>query len=157
MLHFRFQPTWVGSTTRRPVMACCFFMPTRAVTFDLDAVRRANPNYKLLRFRAVAGDTGDGSADLWVIVDGQSRFGPGDQPLQRAMPVNVAVGQRDRFLTLAATDGGDGIGQDWTMFGDPRLELLTNGDILPNCASAAGQKTLPDDNGREEVHLESEK
>jgi hypothetical protein len=27
----------------------------KGITFDLDAIRRANPGYKLLRFRAVAG------------------------------------------------------------------------------------------------------
>ena len=34
------------------------FMPAnKGITFDLEAIRRANPGYKLLRFRAVAGNT----------------------------------------------------------------------------------------------------
>ena len=42
-------------------------------------------------------------------------------------PLKIAVELDDhsRFLTLATTDGGDGYWGDWTMFGDPRLELTT--------------------------------
>ena len=35
-----------------------------------------------------------------------------------------SIGPQDHFLTLVATDGGNGILWDWIMFGDPRLELL---------------------------------
>jgi hypothetical protein len=39
-------------------------------------------------------------------------------------PLQSRLSETSRFLTLAvATDGGDGISEDWTMFGDPRLEL----------------------------------
>jgi hypothetical protein len=31
---------------------------------------------------------------------------------------------------LAATDGGDGVGHDWIIFGDARLELAYN--VKPN-------------------------
>jgi hypothetical protein len=40
------------------------------------------------------------------------------------MPVDIRVGDRDRFLTLAVTDGGDGIDYDWVVFGDPQLKLV---------------------------------
>ena len=53
----------------------------KGITFNLDAIRRANPDCKLLRFRATAGNTEPLSAtgaavyaDLWVLVDGQERF-----------------------------------------------------------------------------------
>ena len=55
-----------------------YFNGNSAITFDLEAIRRANPGCKLLRFRAAAGNTGpaefDSYADFWVLVDGQSRF-----------------------------------------------------------------------------------
>ena len=49
------------------------------------------------------------------------------------IPVAIPIGENDRFLTLAATDGGNGINWDWIMFGDPRLELAakTTDDSTP--------------------------
>ena len=63
-------------------------------------------------------------ADLWVFVDGQVRFQRREiNRFSGAMPAVVSLGDKDRFLTLVATDGGDGIGWDHTIFGDPRLEM----------------------------------
>ena len=42
-----------------------------------------------------------------------------------AFSIVVPIDENDRFLTLAATDGGNGIDWDWIMFGDPQLELLS--------------------------------
>jgi hypothetical protein len=108
-----------------------------AITFDLAAIRRANQGAKVVRFLATAGNAGnlassenDWCADIWVIVDGKSRF----QRLQinsvhGAFSVNVPISDKDRFLTLAATDGRNGgvnpLCHDWILFGDPRLELRT--------------------------------
>jgi hypothetical protein len=113
-----------------------YFNGNSAITFDLEAIRRANPGSKLLRFRAMAANMGDVLAanmgddvncyaDIRVLVDGSARF-------QRRQinssgggySVLVAIGDDDRFLTLATTDGGDGVRNDWIIFGDPRLELL---------------------------------
>ena len=41
------------------------------------------------------------------------------------MPINIPIGDNERFLTLAATDGGHEIDYNWITFGDPRLELLS--------------------------------
>jgi hypothetical protein len=49
------------------------------------------------------------SAHLWVIVDGEARFVARDVNAEDGrMEVNVAIGAGDRFLTLAATDVGNG-------------------------------------------------
>ena len=45
------------------------------------------------------------------------------------MPFNIAIGDNDRFLTLAATDGGNTYMCDQIIFGDPRLELM--GEKIP--------------------------
>jgi hypothetical protein len=101
----------------------------KGITFDLDAIRRANPGGKLLRFCAVAGDSENDSAmthlaDIWVFVDGRVRFQRREITRDSGeFFVTVPLADRDRFLTLAATDGGDGQNWDWVMFGDPRLEL----------------------------------
>jgi hypothetical protein len=108
-----------------------FLHANKAVAFDLEAIRRANPGYKLLRFRSVAGNTETGSeqsqavsADIWVLVDGHVRLKLREfSSYNGAMRVNIPIGDHDRFLTLAATDGGNGIEFDWIIFGDPRLEL----------------------------------
>ena len=39
--------------------------------------------------------------------------------------MSIPIKSTDRFLTLASTDGGDGLMWDWILFGDPRLELLS--------------------------------
>ncbi|MCD4726894.1 MAG: NPCBM/NEW2 domain-containing protein, partial [Pirellulales bacterium] len=101
-----------------------------AITFNLEAIRRANPGARLLRFRATAANTGvlagvQFYADVWVLADGQRRF---QRRLinndQGVASVRIPIYDGDRFLTLAATDAGDGISMDWIIFGDPRLELL---------------------------------
>ena len=40
-------------------------------------------------------------------------FRPGDQSQQRRYSILIPLGKDDRFLTLAATDGGDGNDWDW--------------------------------------------
>jgi hypothetical protein len=112
-----------------------FLHANKGITFDLGAIRRANPGCKLLRFRAVAGNTEFGSeqgkavyADVWVLIDGQTRFrrreinGPNG-----GFAVALPIEEKDRFLTLAATDAGNEISWDWIIFGDPRLEMLSTG------------------------------
>jgi hypothetical protein len=114
----------------------------KGITFDLDAIRRANPGWKTVRFRSVAGNAernsengGSVHADLWVLVDGQVRFKRRDfNRFSGPAPVAIPIDDANRFLTLVAADGGDGIGFDWTIFGDPRLELTS---VEPNMQSAA--------------------
>ena len=61
-----------------------------------------------------------------MLVDGEMRFRRWQiNGTHGAFSVAVPIGENDRFLTLATTDGGNGIGIDWIMFGDPRLELVS--------------------------------
>jgi hypothetical protein len=112
-----------------------FLHANNAITFDLDAIRQANPDSKLLRFRATAANTEPVNvgcvADIWVLIDGQRRFQRRQiNCVSGVFVVQVPIGKTDRFLTLAATDGGDGVGHDWIIFGDARLELAYN--VKPN-------------------------
>ncbi len=101
------------------------------VTIDLAALRRLHPGLDLKTFRATVGNTlapaasafGDRPrADAYVIVDGVARFRR-DKFTPDAGPIDVAVDllPTDRFLTLAVTDGGDGIAGDHVLWGDPVL------------------------------------
>ena len=103
----------------------------KGITFDLEAIRNANPDCRLLRFRAVAGNVewiyrNDVMlyADFWVLVDGRLRYQRQKiNGWRGAFWVDVPLRSEDHFLTLAATDAGDGIGWDWIVFGDPQLEM----------------------------------
>jgi hypothetical protein len=116
-----------------------FMEANKGITFDLAAIRRANPGWRLLRFRATAGNTetgyeegGPGSADLWVLVDGQVRLKRREiNSFSGIVPVVIPLDDHDRFLTLATTDGGNGITWDWIVYGDPRIEMRPAGVASP--------------------------
>jgi hypothetical protein len=105
-----------------------FIHSNKGITFDLDAVRAADSGHRIVAFRAVAGVCPNGQvADLWVLVDGKPRFVRRQATaFAGAMPVHVPIHSGDRFLTLAATDGDLDIACDLTIFGDPRLELVSD-------------------------------
>jgi hypothetical protein len=121
-----------GVNYAAPGHAWLYLHANKGITFDLDAVRRANAGGRLLRFRATAGNTEPASgkgmsvfADLWVIVDGQVRFRRREiNGCNGAIPVVIPLRDTDRFLTLAVTDGGNGAGYDWVIFGDPQLDVM---------------------------------
>ena len=120
-----------GVNYARPEHHMLDMLANKGIAFDLDAIRRAHPESKLLRFRAVVGNTERAftvsepfGADVWVLVDGQLRFGR--KQISRgsgAIPIAVNLGPQDRFLTIASTDGGNGHAWDWILLGDPRLEI----------------------------------
>jgi hypothetical protein len=109
-----------------------FMHANKGITFDLEVIRRTSPGSKLVRFRAMAGNQEDPSlhgeyvrADIWVLVDGRVRFQRREiNSTQGVFQIAIPIGEHDRFLTLAATDGGNSTRADWIMFGDPRLELM---------------------------------
>ena len=81
-------PTEMGGIDyASPGHGLLFLHSNKGLTFDLDAIRQANPGCRPMRFRAVAGNTekisakgGTVYAALWVLVDGQVRFqAPRDQ------------------------------------------------------------------------------
>jgi len=105
----------------------------KGITFDLAAIRKANSGWKLTRFRSITGNTENGNqtgfpayADVWVLVDGKAAFRR--RAITRSHGVyNIAIPLDEKacFLTLVATDGGNGFDWDWIIFGDPRLELMS--------------------------------
>ncbi|HOQ05802.1 MAG TPA: NPCBM/NEW2 domain-containing protein [Anaerohalosphaeraceae bacterium] len=98
------------------------------ITFDLDALRRQYPNLEIVRFTARCGVSANALAQManefWVLVDGQVRFHHFNPHQQASIQrIDVEIRPEERFLTLAATDGGDNISYDWCLFEQPRLEL----------------------------------
>jgi hypothetical protein len=104
----------------------------KGITFDLNAIRRTQPRGKLVKLQALVGNSERLSAngqnvlaDLWVLVDGQVRYRYREiNSCNGALPLTVPLREKDRFLTFVATDGGNGIGFDWIVVGDPRLEWV---------------------------------
>ncbi|WP_167546669.1 DUF1553 domain-containing protein [Stieleria maiorica] len=108
------------------------------ITFDVAAIRRrlsgANdtPGQAAsapLRFTArlgYFGAAGSHHADAWVFADGQKlaefRNLGRDDGLQE---IDLKLDRSVRFLTLVATDGGNGFSHDQIGFGDPRIRLQT--------------------------------
>jgi hypothetical protein len=100
------------------------------ITFDLTAMRSLHRGTRPARFKTLLGmpdlsrmlAKAVGTADVWVLVDGQMKFKRA-QLLARdgTVEIDVAIGPKDRFLTLAATDTGAGHGYAVVVFGDPTL------------------------------------
>jgi hypothetical protein len=98
----------------------------KGITFDLKAIRDAH-NGREFRFSTTVGYGGGAEktrADYFVYVDAKLRaarrkFGTKDQGNVVAFDIEAG----ERFLTLIATDGRDGIGHDQVFFGDPQLTI----------------------------------
>jgi hypothetical protein len=120
-----------GVDYAQPGRGLLFLHANKGITFDLEAIRKANPDWKPNRFCAVVGDSEKYSeeglpvaADVWVLVDGQVRYRRRDiNGCHGAFSIAIPIAADERFLTLVATDGDGNIGNDWIIFGDPRLEL----------------------------------
>ncbi len=116
--------------------------PNAGITFDLDAIRNAMPEARITRFRARCGvsenvvefaqrdaDPNAIEVTFWVLVDGR----PQSSNTLKVVPaqteqLDVPIGPRDRFLTLATTHPGE-YRYCWAMFAEPALELTTADDV----------------------------
>jgi hypothetical protein len=102
--------------------------PNIGVTFDLAAIRRLHPGFKLTDFRAVVGNTCLAStrstkAHVFVLVNGVSRSDiPELTAKDGAVNLRVALADADRFLTIAITDNRKTVSRNWVILGDPQLE-----------------------------------
>jgi cytochrome c553 len=95
------------------------------IVFDLDEVRKAGGGANLV-FTAQAGfgaspSVASTKADFTVYVDGTKALERTGLKKNDTLNVEVKLPASARFLTLMATDGGDGIGSDLFFLGDPRL------------------------------------
>jgi hypothetical protein len=105
------------------------------ITFDLAAIdaefRPANPRFRGLV--GYGGRTAEAGAEYFVFVDGvraaTGRIGADDG----GTPLDVPLPAGAKFLTLVATDAGNGVATDQIFFGDARIE----GDPPPAVADRA--------------------
>jgi ferric-dicitrate binding protein FerR (iron transport regulator) len=128
-----------GVDYAEPPHALVAFPSNKGITIDLEELRAMHPGGVFEAFRATLGNTFPTRAggepviartDVFILVDGQSRlakrqFTNHDAPVK----VDVPLQPQDRFLTLAVTDGGDGVGGDWILWGDPEITLTATGAV----------------------------
>jgi hypothetical protein len=101
------------------------------ITFDLEAIRRAHSNAKIVAFDAFVGRAAIiGSSDVLVFVDGQEHVRWRASKQDRSRLIHVTLYDRDRFLTLVSGDGGNGVTADWHIWCNPRLTLKGYGLTL---------------------------
>lgn len=95
----------------------------KLVTFDLAALRDKDTRpWKLIACAAYGGREPQTRATVRILVDGQERFAIDSLTRESgAIDIEIELPADATFLTLIATDGGDGIGHDQVFFGDPRL------------------------------------
>lgn len=94
------------------------------ITFDLAAIREATgeKGMRLTAQLAYFGQEGANTADVWVFLDGkEGLIRRGLTRKDGLVSVDLPIAEGVRFLTLVATDGGNGYGHDQIGFGDARL------------------------------------
>ncbi len=106
------------------------------ITFDIAAMRRSLGGEPLLRFTAKLGyfgAVGEYYADAWVFVDGkQVKHFPKLRRDDGLQNVEIELPTTSRFLTLVATDGGNGFSMDQIGFGDPTVKLAVPKEMTNN-------------------------
>jgi hypothetical protein len=103
------------------------------ITFSLEAMRHIHAGVRPARFRAVVGVANPhGVADFWIFVNGRPQFRQTQlRQTTGVVPIDVALGVHDRFLTLATTDAGTGCDRNWLVVGDPILEMVSTDEERP--------------------------
>ncbi|MEM1353578.1 MAG: FecR domain-containing protein [Planctomycetota bacterium] len=104
------------------------------ITFDLQAIKQRHQGFNLERFhtfalnieeqsRAISPAPVPATADLWVIVDGETRFVRRSiDSKDGAIELDIALEEDDRFLTIAVSHGGDGTFHDWVIFSKAKIQ-----------------------------------
>lgn len=108
------------------------------ITFNLDSIRALHAPARVTGFRARVGNSyrsaGPGAnptrtlASIHVIVDGVAQYEKrAFANVDGAIDVNCTLSDKDHFLTLATTDGGDGNPCDWVLWTDPEVLIQSVG------------------------------
>jgi len=96
----------------------------KGITFDLDAIRQQHL-FQTARFKGLFGHGGakdQSQLDFAIYLDGQRVLAATDFPAQgKGKPIDLALPQDKRFLTLVVTEGKKGISHDQAIIGNPRV------------------------------------
>ncbi len=104
-----------------------------AVVFDLAAIREANGVGDLRLTAAVGFGAAPGAsskADFAVYLDGERALHRVGLVKSESFTIDLPIPSAVKYLTLMATDGGDGIGSDLLFLGDARLRAEIDATAL---------------------------
>ena len=105
-----------------------------AVVFDVAAIREANGIGDLRLTAAVGFGAAPGAApskaDFAIYLDGERALHRVGLAKSESLLVDLPIPPAVKFLTLMATDGGDGIGSDLLFLGDARLRAEVGAETL---------------------------
>lgn len=122
-----------------PDRTAIFMHANQGITFDLHKIREFYPSFDIARFTAIFGlsdsmanpNVFEGGAVLdpltkvgsyWVLIDGELRASKsGLNPTDAPISIDIAITEKDRFLTLVAT--ADIIDHVWSLFAKPMLHM----------------------------------
>lgn len=108
--------------------------PNMGITFDLQQMRTSLSGLVPVRLRTRAGlsqtaaqfTNENPKSEFWVLVDGQVRLRQMVQMSDGGYAIEVPLSSRDRFLSLAVSDGDGVTAFNWAVFVHPVIELETN-------------------------------
>ncbi|MEN6309550.1 MAG: hypothetical protein ABFD91_17520, partial [Anaerohalosphaeraceae bacterium] len=117
-----------------PENPAIFLHANIGITYDLQAIRNLLPDgVRPERFTAIAAapipyQNITNYFDVWILVDGQIRFSKTGVTAPQTFPIEVALTERDHFLSLVVTEGkaameNHGNAYDWCFFCRPELIL----------------------------------
>ena len=124
----RFEPR-LGSVVFGGMDSPAIYMHSNAgITFDLSRLRDVLAGRSLVRFVADLGmcmaERQLRRADVAVLVDGEVRFSWKELSAADGMiPVEVWLGEEDRFLSLVVVNSVDSTELDFVLFGRPAIEM----------------------------------
>jgi hypothetical protein len=127
-LHETFTPILGGVDYSQPGHGFFLLHPNAGITFDLNAVRRLHPGFKLDKFQSIVGNThpsefANEPARVMVLVDGNRRYYHRQLwPREGPVKVDVPLTDSDHFLTIVTADNGISPRYNWIIFGDPHLQ-----------------------------------
>ena len=114
------------------------------VVFDLAAIRKTS-GLETLRFTAMVGfganvAAANSLADFAVYADGERVLYRAKLRKTDSLAVELQLPASTQFLTLMATDGGDGIGSDLLFLGDARLRPADAPEVLSEADRAQNEQ-----------------
>ena len=76
-------------------------------------------------FRSTVAQFLDGNqkSEFWVLVDGQVRLRKMVQMSDGGYEINIPLSSKDRFVSLAVSDGDGDTAFNWAVFVNPLIEL----------------------------------
>ena len=98
----------------------------KGITFDLDAIRAANPNREIDDFSSILGTFTTTGAAYRVYIDGDFKASGNLNTATQGVSRSIPISRSQRFLTLISWYRNSGGGGDAIVYADPYLSVNEN-------------------------------